>query len=92
MLVPSCGCYMCEFESSCGNIVCSFSLSSSPQPGLTVKDRKWGRGGYNKVTTPTFTETTPTPEVMEEQVDSGGVDERGRETTPTVGVSILTLF
>ena len=42
-----------------------------PHSGLAVKERKWGKTGYNKVSTPVYVpETTPTG-TSEESTDSG---------------------
>ncbi len=70
---------------------CVFSFCcSSPQTGLAVKERKWGRAGYNKTTTHTYTETTPTHEA--EGVDSTDTGDTERELAPIVAVSYNLMY
>ncbi len=53
---------------------------------MAVKERKWGRAGYNKTTTPTYTETTPTLEAAV-GVDSTDMGDTERELASIVAVS-----
>ncbi len=65
-------------------IIVFFSFCcSSPQTSLAVKERKWGRAGYNKTTTPTH---------EAEGVDSTDTGDTERELAPIVAVSYNLMY
>ena len=64
--------------------------------GLSVKERKWGRSGYNKDVVHVNYETTPTrPEPATDHTDSGGREDsysgrRGSSTSGGDGMALVS--